>query len=311
MNASHELRFEACDHEVWTEHFDQSPMSTLFQSWEFGEAMRQVEGQAPIRQCILLGDTPIGLIQAFETKWLGFLRQVRVLRGPLFLHPTPPQVQAITVKKFRAQFPISRGAWATIMPEIADSSDWQKAAQAQGLTRVMEGYETDWLDLSRSEDMLRKSLKQKWRNQLSRAEDRIAQEPTLELVENEDTDWLLETYDKDKKKRRYSGPSAALLRALPFSSHYSLSLRQSDRPIGGVHFIRHGTTATYQVGWTSDEGRELNAHNLLLWRATLAIKQLGHTWLDLGGIDPARMPGIAHFKRGLGGHAFHTAGVYL
>lgn len=311
MNATHDLKFEACDQQLWAQHFDQTAMSSLFQSWEFGDAMQLIEGQTPLRFRILLGDTPIGLIQAFESRWFGFIRQIRVLRGPLFLHPTPPQVQAIAVKRFRTQFSLSRCAWATIMPEISDSSDWRSAALAQGLTRVMEGYETDWLDLSRSEEILRKGLKQKWRNQLSRAEEKVAQEPSLELVENKDTEWLLEAYDKEKKKRRYSGPSAALLRALPKPVHYSLSLRRSDTPVGGVHFIRHGTTATYQVGWTSDVGRDLNAHNLLLWRGMLTLKQRGHLWLDLGGIDPARMPGIAHFKRGLGGHAFHTAGVYL
>ena len=50
----------------------------------------------------------------------------------------------------------------------------------------------------------------------------------------------------------------------------------------------------------NDEGRRLNAGQLLLWSAALKAKERGYRWLDLGGMDPSGTPkGIHYFKAGL------------
>jgi lipid II:glycine glycyltransferase (peptidoglycan interpeptide bridge formation enzyme) len=76
-------------------------------------------------------------------------------------------------------------------------------------------------------------------------------------------------------------------------------------------FLIHGEAATYQVGWTSDKGRDLHAHNLILWKGIEALKERGIRMLDLGGVNTIRSAGIARFKMSTGGKVLTLAGTYI
>jgi lipid II:glycine glycyltransferase (peptidoglycan interpeptide bridge formation enzyme) len=81
--------------------------------------------------------------------------------------------------------------------------------------------------------------------------------------------------------------------------------------LAGMMFLIHGEAATYQVGWTSDAGRDLHAHNLMLWRAIEELRERGVRSLDLGGVNTQRSAGIARFKMSTGGTVIQLAGSYL
>lgn len=301
------LHLEDISESDWARHLERVPRSNLFQDWDFGQAMRKAEGQEPFRALIRGGGLDLALVQGFHQRKFGVVTFTRVLRGPLFFQPTPPDIHAIALKQIKRAYPLTRLYWTTVMPEISPSPDWDEAAAARSLQAVMDGYESAWLDLTKPEETLRTGLKQKWRNQLSQAEG-----AGLTVTEGSDPTWLLDRYEDQRRDRRYVGPSAGLLRALPSRKMLLLHVPGPDGPpIAGVLFIRHGRDATYQVGWTGAEGRAANAHNLLLWEGVKRLKAERVRGLDLGGIDAEKMPGIAHFKQGLGGEAFHCAGVYL
>jgi lipid II:glycine glycyltransferase (peptidoglycan interpeptide bridge formation enzyme) len=65
------------------------------------------------------------------------------------------------------------------------------------------------------------------------------------------------------------------------------------------------------VGWTSDQGRELNAHHLILWRAIEELRERGVRTLDLGGVNTVRSAGVARFKMRTGGKVLTLAGTYI
>ena len=65
-------------------------------------------------------------------------------------------------------------------------------------------------------------------------------------------------------------------------------------------FVRHGSTATYQLGWSSDAARKAGAHAVMLLTAAEALQADGVSWLDLGSVDTERAPGLARFKLGTG-----------
>jgi lipid II:glycine glycyltransferase (peptidoglycan interpeptide bridge formation enzyme) len=81
--------------------------------------------------------------------------------------------------------------------------------------------------------------------------------------------------------------------------------------IAAMMFLIHGEAATYQVGWTSDKGRDLHAHNLILWRGMEELKARGIRTLDLGGVNTIRSAGIARFKMSTGGQVITLAGTYI
>jgi lipid II:glycine glycyltransferase (peptidoglycan interpeptide bridge formation enzyme) len=65
------------------------------------------------------------------------------------------------------------------------------------------------------------------------------------------------------------------------------------------------------MGWTSIDGRDLNAQNLAMWRGMQKLKEDGFGFLDLGGIDTRREPGIARFKIGTGARLHRLAGTWM
>jgi lipid II:glycine glycyltransferase (peptidoglycan interpeptide bridge formation enzyme) len=89
-----------------------------------------------------------------------------------------------------------------------------------------------------------------------------------------------------------------------------LSARLAGERAAAVLFLVHGRTATYHLGWTGPAGRQSHAHNLLMWRAFVALQDRGVEVLDLGGVDTVREPGIARFKIGTGGRVCTLVGSY-
>ena len=103
------------------------------------------------------------------------------------------------------------------------------------------------------------------------------------------------------------------IQARKSAAQTALTLRadhQGER-VAAMMFLLHGTAATYQVGWSDETGRRLNAHNLLLWQAIEALQQRGVRLLDLGGVNTQRSAGIARFKMATGGTVKVLAGSYL
>ena len=76
-------------------------------------------------------------------------------------------------------------------------------------------------------------------------------------------------------------------------------------------FLRHGAGATYRLGATTPAGRQLRAHQGLLWQAMLTLKAAGCARLDLGQVDTVTSPGLARFKLGTGGTIRIQPGSYL
>lgn len=64
--------------------------------------------------------------------------------------------------------------------------------------------------------------------------------------------------------------------------------------------ICHQPTATYHIGWSSQDGREAQAMNLILWQATQNLADAGFERFDLGLVATDRSPGLSRFKLGTG-----------
>jgi lipid II:glycine glycyltransferase (peptidoglycan interpeptide bridge formation enzyme) len=70
--------------------------------------------------------------------------------------------------------------------------------------------------------------------------------------------------------------------------------------------MRHGTSASYRLGWNSPEGRVAQAHYLLVWKAIEILKKQNIETFDLGGILAQDTTGFNTFKQGLNGGHFKT-----
>ncbi len=304
------LNWPVLSRDDWQALIDRCPRSNLFQTWDYGNAVAAVEGYRPRHGLLTRGDRLAGFVQVFVKNRWGVAAAAKVVRGPLFLAPDPPPaLVADAIGQIKRAFPIWKRTVLQLMPDVAEGPDAAAVLETCRLTQVKSGYTTAWLDLTRDAADLRAGLAQNWRNQLG-----IAERGDLAVDRKTDQaarDWLLEAYERHRTQAGYTGPNAALLAKLPLSDLRVCRAMADGCPVAGTLFIRHGRCATYQVGWTGPEGRAAHAHNRLIWDTLLALKAEGVHAVDLGGLDDANAPGVAHFKRGLGAKEVTLMGTFV
>ncbi len=283
----------------------------LQQDWAYGATMRLL-GVPVLRASIEQDGSRLGMAQ-FIVRSFGPVASISLCsRGPVWLGQVSAADKASACRALKASAPLRGLRLSLITPEDTEE-------QPNGLPawrRVMTGYATVTLDLDRPESALRADLDGKWRNRLVAAE-------TSELsVHRIGTNpgqyrWLLDQEEAQRQTKGLSGLPLSFyepyIQSRQQPSQCVLSLRADlgrDR-VAAMMFLIHGQAATYQVGWSNEAGRDLNAHNLLLWQAMLELRQRGIKRLDLGGVNTTRSAGLARFKIGAGGQVLRLAGTYL
>ncbi len=207
---------------------------------------------------------------------------------------------------------------AQTRPRLVNAEDAGAALalQKRGYAAILTPAHVAELDLSPPLPELRKALHGKWRNRLTAAQRRLAQGHKLahRAFDPARDDWLLEAETAQQRTRRYRGYPPALTRVMHEVEPKALrlfTLHERCDPIAAMLFVRHGTTATYHIGWNSPEGRKLSAHHLLIWEAIRALRGRGVQMLDLGTVETERSAGLARFKLGAGARARPLGGTWL
>lgn len=272
----------------------------LQQGWSYGEALRA----SGVRVHRLMARDGAGRVlacaQIAERRLCGVWRAGFLLRGPVWLGC--PAIEATLVAGIRRRL---RGAPLVWAPECAT---------AAARRPVMTGYSTAWLDLGRGPDSLLAACAADWRNALRRAE-RRALTVSVDGGAGE-VAWLLDRNEAYRRQVGYRGPSRRFLGRLAAAAAADgellvLVAHLAAEPVAGILIIRHGSAATYEVGYVASAGRDGCATHLLLWRAICMLAEAGVRWLDLGGLATDRAPGIARFKLGLGGEVATLPGTFL
>ncbi|MEM8787318.1 MAG: GNAT family N-acetyltransferase [Pseudomonadota bacterium] len=306
-----EVVWDGFDAAQWDRVFAQVPRSTLLQARGYADAVCPGLGQHARRGLVRIGADLAGLVQVQEASAIGgALHAVILDRGPLWLpgFGTAAHVAAF-FRRFSQEFPTRPGRRRRILPEAPGPID------APGLRPVTNRppYQTMWVDLTPDPDVLRRRLRPKWRNMLSRAE---REGVTVRW------DWtgrslgaMLSQYAADQQAKSYSGPApetvAAIARRLAPAGAVGIGVAvHGDAAVAGMLVFLHGRAATYQVGWVDPAGRAVGANNLLLWSAMAELKSRGIRDFDLGGVNDADAAGVKRFKEGIGGRLVTLAGQF-
>lgn len=285
--------------------------AALQQDWAYGACMLLM-GVPVWRARVSREGEPIALAQ-FIGRRLGPLATFALCsRGPVWLQDLSAADKAQAYRALRQSLPLPRPRFAFFSPD-------QPLQSELGLPtwrRVITGYATVMLDLTPSLEELRAKLEGRWRNRLVVAEssDLVVHKVGTNPAQYR---WVLEQENQQREQRGFQGLPLGFMdhyiqsRKAPVRTVLTLRADQGRERVAAMLFLLHGSVATYQVGWSNDAGRDLNAHNLLLWQAIEALKQRGIRQLDLGGVNTARSAGIARFKLGTGGQPLVLAGTYL
>ena len=283
----------------------------LQQDWAYGSTML-VSGGTVIRAVIQADGQSLGLAQCVVRRFGNFGGVALCTRGPLWLSPLSGKDKAHAYRLLRQSLPVKGLRFMFDTPNEPISED----VGLSPFKRVMTGYSTALLDLSPSMADLRAGLEKRFRHRVGGAE---KSELTVHRVGTNvgQYRWLMDAEQLQRDNRGLQGMPLHFVDAYIASrkqpGHNVLTLRADigrDR-VAGMMFLLHGQAATYQIGWTSDAGRDAHAHNLLLYKGMEALKERGIRSLDMGGINTGRSAGIARFKISTGAKVVTFAGTYL
>ncbi|MFU1476674.1 GNAT family N-acetyltransferase [Roseovarius sp. C7] len=285
-------------------HFlDQLPLP-MQQHWLYGRALSAM-GRS-VGQISFGNDAaaPLGHAQWVERRF-GPLRLRWLGRGPVWAKSVPTQYRRDTVASQIAASPPLTG-WL-ISPAHPDDLPRSSAIR---LTAPGADYA---LALSDKPDDMLAAMHGKWRNRLRRAQrdDLPLHHRAFDPLRDKP---LLELENLQRTARGYTALPAAFTlgwaRAAPRTARLFLAGDPSD-PLAFMLVLRHGTAASYHLGWSGPRGRQLSAHNLLLWSAMTHLAATGTTTLSLGPTSPRHPAGLHRFKTGTGAQIRRIEPTYL
>ena len=312
-----EIHWNKLSLEEWEDYFSRTQRSNILQSYTYARAHCALNRQKARWGLITINQKPAGLVQILEAGILKNLFHAVILdRGPLWFEGFGGAAHVkMFFEEFDKQFPVRFGRKRRIIPEVENGLTADKILQQVGLAKNdnSKPYQTLWWDLTIDEETARAALKSNWRGALSKAE---KADISIEWdSENKFLPWIIDIYQRDRQEKDYSGVSPKLLDKIAiFSSPDNPIIIgravHKNEPIAAILLIKHGRNATYQVGWSSEEGRKLAAHNLLLWKARNVLQDSGVKELDLGGINDETASGVKKFKCATGAQEIELIGQY-
>lgn len=304
------VQWDGHDMATW-DHNHAQAAGALQQDWAYGST-RVAMGSSVLRAVVHADGKPVAMAQFIVRRfgrWAGF---ALCSRGPIWLQALSTHEKSLAYKAIGQSIPLPGLRFFMITPD-------EPLSPALGLPhvrRIMTGYATVMLDISQPLDVLRDNLDKRWRHRLGGAE---KSELTIHRMGTNPGQyrWLLDAEMQQRVDRGLQGypdiwfERYAESRKQPAKNILSVRADVGRDRVAAMMFLLHGEAATYQVGWTSDAGRDLHAHNLILWKGIEELKTRGIRQLDLGGVNTGRSAGIARFKMATGGVVKVLAGSYL
>ena len=305
------VNWDTLSYPEWDAHHA-AAAAPLQQDWAYGACMKTL-GVGVLRALIEQDGTPVALAQFIVRRMVGGLANMALCSlGPVWLQPLSGADKARVYKALKKTIPLNNLRVVAFTPLEAQGPEL-------GLSRwrrVMTGHSTVVLDLQPELEVLRAQLDGRWRYSLARAEESSL---TVHRVGTNAGQyrWLLDAEMQQREQRGLHGLPLQFFdlyvpsRQQPTKTILTLRADVGRDRVAGMMFLIHGESATYQVGWTNDAGREHNAHNLILWNAIQELRERGVRKLDLGGVNTTRSAGIARFKIGTGGQVLSCAGTFI
>lgn len=213
------------------------------------------------------------------------------------------------VKALYLEYVVSRKLYLRVKSHAIDKIDNRIASAYQEIgfcsNRNSSPYRTLLVDLSPSEEEIRKRFAQKWRNQLNRAE-----KNDLQIIEGSDVDLyddFISLFEEMLSRKKFKpGVDIYKFREIQkhLENHQKMKIficQQNGKAVSSLIGSAIGNRGIYLLGAACGEGLKNKASYLLQWRMIQWLKKQKCQWYDLGGIDPDANPGVYHFKAGIGG----------
>ena len=283
--------------------------SPMQQHVHYARTCQIIGGQT---QCFVAGSVsePRAYAQILRRRLPVVGQVAQLARGPIWINPVSTHEAAMGLDSLVQDLRRSNRAVIVISEPVAD----RDFGNDTKLLPLFTGATHAYLKLSGTpEDRLMRQHG-KWRNRLRRAQDGALKVDQSGMPADTEH-WLLAREVRQSKEMRYRALPPEFTIAWrhangPKSTRLFVA-RHKGEPVAAMLFLCHGKAATYHIGWADEIGRDLHAHNLLLWTASEWFAQRGFGWIDLGLIDTETRPSLARFKIGSGATAHPLGATYL
>ncbi|MGR3759093.1 GNAT family N-acetyltransferase [Roseobacteraceae bacterium NS-SX3] len=181
-----------------------------------------------------------------------------------------------------------------------------------GAVPLMSPAHVALLELSPCAGTRRAALHQKWRNRLKHGEAQGLR-LTRQTLPDDPGHWLFAADAAQQGQRGYRSWPAGLTLAFARENPGKAKLFQAwegHEPVAAVLILCHGEGATYHIAHSTARGKQLSAHNLLMWQAMSWLASKGCRRLDLGVINTEDAAGLARFKLGTGARLHRLGGTW-
>lgn len=159
-------------------------------------------------------------------------------------------------------------------------------------------YSSGVIYLSSTLDTILNSFTSSFRNRLKKCND--TEELSISFDQSQTSySWIRHYYVQNMHNKKFAGIPVETLDYLYTHFPQSLLLSQAilnEKPVSSVITFLNGNTATYLIGYNSEDGRKHNVNNLQFWEIIKYLKTHGYKYFDLGGIDHENTPDISTFK---------------
>ncbi|MEJ6391689.1 GNAT family N-acetyltransferase [Gymnodinialimonas sp. 2305UL16-5] len=187
------------------------------------------------------------------------------------------------------------------------------ALRASGFVKLASARVVAELPLDPSTDLMAARLGGKWRNRLRHGLGQglvIRRRP----LPPDPRHWIFAAEARQARKLGYRPLPPALICAMiaqaPGAGQIFTAYRHGQK-VAAMVFLRHGAKATYQIGWSNEDGRKVSAGPVLMWRAMVDLQSMGTDQIDLGSADAAQAPGLTRFKLGTGAQTRRLGGTWI
>ncbi|KAE9626548.1 GNAT family N-acetyltransferase [Parasedimentitalea maritima] len=267
------------------------PIRAMAQSQEFTRAV-QLRGQKPL---VLdqLGDTVV-----MQQRFWGRVDVAMVNRAQI---TKPLRLLELLQENGLRRTPVILSP-QSLTPDLAKL----------GAVPLISPAQVAQLELTTSKSERRAALHQKWRNRLNHAESQNLRVKCENMPLDPDH-WLLQADAKQQGQRGYRNWPIDLTLAYAHENPGKAKLFQAfegREVIAAVLILCHGNSATYHISHSTDRGRSLSAHNLLMWKAMNRLAAQDYLQLDLGLINTEDAAGLARFKLGTGAKLHSLGGTW-
>jgi lipid II:glycine glycyltransferase (peptidoglycan interpeptide bridge formation enzyme) len=209
----------------------------------------------------------------------------------------------------RQEYADRRGLFLRMLPPIMDkdAGEMIDILQQEGFERRIppEGGRTLYVDLRYSLEELRTNMRAGWRKQLRKAE---SSDLALVKASDEKLYEIFESAYREMHKRKGFTQYVNIDEFRLMQQDLDVALKMKIlvcQSKGEVHstfiFSALGNMGLALLGAATDKGLNSGSTHYLHWKAIEWLKTRGYQSYDLGGYDPVRAPGTAHFKYGLAG----------